>query len=728
MAAEFDDPDRIQSLAAELVAGDLAESIAQTDLPPEYFVAKAAEGAGEIQDLVLDQREGIEELRTRLVAQRRRLRGRAIGLAAAAATASLGIISISPLVSGLLLIAIALGLIGFLAFGLRSGRGGGRERTALELDGAERASKALLGRAVYGWLTEQVDLALGEIYATSLPAISPEGLAEIDDSDSEIATAAAADLESLVDAMPGGSIGISGPRGAGKTTLLKRVTTGAGRRESKVVAGIVVDAPVDYDAREFVLHLFARLCEAVLGPERVDGLRGWDRHFGAGSSPRLFSRLGRGPLLPRLGMLLIGAGTFLYLAVLGAQGEIHLAAFGPLALAISAAGLILTLISFALDPSRSRRWILAALGLAPGAGQDLVERAEQRLLQIWFQRTRSSGWSGAFKVPFGLEAGGERSTQLAENQLGFPDVVALYKEFVRILAEVGQVRIGIDELDKMDDERARRFLNEIKVIFRISGCFYLVSVSEDAMSYFERRGLPFRDVFDSSFDEVQRVGYLSYADSHRVLRRRVAGLPIQFVALCHILGGGLARDVIRVARDVCEREQGVSIDDVTAELCTRQLRSKCAAAQVAVRRLKDPLHVTLLSRWLRAIDLAAPDVATLVEMCQAFGDGYVAELGPPPVADAEALAEHREALSIALEIVTFAYFIATLTEFMPTLTTEAETKAAVANSVLDGLAQARQAFAVNPAEAWEALSRVRDHPLAMTTIAFPSLRVATEAT
>ena len=41
-------------------------------------------------------------------------------------------------------------------------------------------------------------------------------------------------------------------------------------------------------------------------------------------------------------------------------------------------------------------------------------------------------------------------------------------------------------------EDAQQFLNEIKVLFGIEHCFYLLSVSESAMSSFERPGLPFR--------------------------------------------------------------------------------------------------------------------------------------------------------------------------------------------------------------------------------------------
>jgi hypothetical protein len=728
---EFGQGIAFRALVAEQVHGALREAIAKTDLPEERFIEEAVAHEEEIRAEVISQQEAIAAAIGRARGARQGLR-QVVGLVAA--TTSLVAVGAGLFSTTLrdLLIAATVLAFGYLLSTflrgdaiLRRGAYGGRIRSS------EESYRTALERAAQAWIAERANQALGEIYGTSLPEINPNGLAEIDDGESEISTEAGTELEKLTDAMPGGSIGISGPRGAGKSTVLRRATSEASRRDpGKVAAGLVVDAPVDYDAREFILHLFARVCEEVLGPERVEALRGWSRRSGGGLSRRgagavLGVRIpaGTGPVL-----LVVAAG--LYVATLEAQGRLDIASLGPLALWLGALGLLLTLLAYApwaLNP-RVMPWPLGGIVRRRRLREaELRDRAALHLRQIWFQRTFSSGWSGALKTPLGIEAGGQRSTQLAENQLSLPDVVRLYKEFVAELVQDGEVRIGIDELDKMDDERARRFLNEIKVIFRISGCFYFVSVSEDAMSYFERRGLPFRDVFDSSFDDVLRVGYLPYRDSHRLLRRRIVGLPIQFAALCHILGGGLARDVIRVARDVCEHPQGSALEGITDELCTDQLRSKCAAAQVAVRRLEDPRHVTLLSHWLSRVEAAAPDPASLLELCQGFQVEFVEELGPAPENSPEALSEHREALSIALEIITFTYFVVTVRQFLLGLSDEAEMKAAITNSALDLLAKARQAFAINPGQAWDAVSRTRENPLRIEQIDRPKLHEPTKA-
>jgi hypothetical protein len=126
-----------------------------------------------------------------------------------------------------------------------------------------------------------------------------------------------------------------------------------------------------------------------------------------------------------------------------------------------------------------------------------------------------------------------------------------FRTFARtVAAEVHRsghrIFIGVDELDKIGSpDQAEQFLNEIKGIFGVPYLYFVVSVSDDALTAFERRGLPLRDAFDSSFDEIIHVDPLDYAESRRLLYRRVIGLSEPYVALCHCLAGGLPRDLIR---------------------------------------------------------------------------------------------------------------------------------------------------------------------------------------
>lgn len=583
-----------------------------------------------------------------------------------------------------------------------------------QLEALRAAYGRALRHAVRGWLTAAINDELTQRYGTVLPRLNPEGLAEIDGLDREVPTAARAAMAKRLERMPGGSIGIAGPRGAGKTTLIRQVTAAVNHRYP--VIGVVVDAPVEYDAREFVLHVFSKLCEEVLGPDRVAELRGWQQLPPRRATLR-WLRWNNRPYPPLLGPALAAIGLLGLLAIAFVEGNIEAADLRPWALAVAVLGGLLTYVSLILSPSMLVDFARSLVPIRTTLGNP-VATAELHLRQIWFQQSFSTGWSGSLKLPLGVQAGAEKTRQLAENQLSFPDVVGLYGKFVGLLTARGQVRIGIDELDKMSDETARRFLNEIKVIFRAPDCFYLVSVSEDAMSYFERRGLPFRDVFDSSFDEIVRVGYLDFAAVLQLLQKRVVGMPIQFAAVCHILGGGLPRDVIRVARELCEQRDGLSLSIVTARLVATQLRAKREAARIALRRLATPEWVLLLSSWLRALP-AGHEIDPLLEKCRSFRSDFLTALGDQPVGDAAQMRDHQEALAIALEVLTFTYLGVTLVEFTRTLGVTRLAEKAAADSAFDELAAARQAFSVNPGEAWEAISSFRQSRLGESAVDFP---------
>jgi hypothetical protein len=190
-------------------------------------------------------------------------------------------------------------------------------------------------------------------------------------------------------------------------------------------------------------------------------------------------------------------------------------------------------------------------------GASIAAAAHKHLARVRYLQTFTSGWSGSLNLPGGSSSGQyARSIARAEQPLSYPEIVDEFRSFARDVAagmhsHDGKVFIGVDELDKIGSaEQAERFLNEIKGIFGIPHLYFMVSVSDDALTAFERRGLPLRDAFDSSFDEIIHVGPLSYLESRRLLYRRVIGLSEPYVALCHCLAGGLARDVIRAARQV----------------------------------------------------------------------------------------------------------------------------------------------------------------------------------
>jgi hypothetical protein len=149
----------------------------------------------------------------------------------------------------------------------------GRER---ERDMSDKRYRSVLGDEVTASVRRAINVELSSL-STTFKIIDMRGLRELTSPEREVSTAATRELRDLMNSLDGGSLGISGPRGAGKTTLLHSFATGRSLLDRDAERrGLVVSAPVRYDARDFVLHLYASVCERVLYPDAA----------GTGTRPR----------------------------------------------------------------------------------------------------------------------------------------------------------------------------------------------------------------------------------------------------------------------------------------------------------------------------------------------------------------------------------------------------------------------------------------------------------
>ncbi len=336
--------------------------------------------------------------------------------------------------------------------------------------------------------------------------------------------------------------------------------------------------------------------------------------------------------------------------------------------------------------------------------------ADAWMQRIRYQQSFSSTWSGKAGVtrPLTLEATRGRGLSVAEVPMTLPQIVIGLQEYLRNASDVEPVVIAIDELDKMGSvEAAERFLNEVKAIFGVSNCYFLISVSEDAVANFERRGLPFRDVVDSSFDEVRRLSYLTLADSESLLAKRVVFLPYPFAALCHALSGGLARDLIRTTRALFDVRRTTGKTDM-ASLCralvTAELTAKRDGIVTAVRGLSDRLDVSSVLRTLGSVPVEDLSLKGLED-----------ELRLPFDAQGDHESGQLAALALAAlvrEFVGFRYLCVTLVEiFAHKVDFEVLRQMVQGLPTLhdfDELARARQGFTVDPVLAWQRISAVRE--------------------
>jgi hypothetical protein len=542
-------------------------------------------------------------------------------------------------------------------------------------------------------------------FSTEFELLDHRGLRALADPDREVSTAAGEQLLTLMASLSSGSIGLSGPRGVGKTTLIESFANGRSMPLDRKRIGLVVSAPVKYDAKEFVLHLFASLCERVINPRRLQYLQARDR---VSLQDRRRARLlGVFGLLTLL--VLAAAAAMLVFDKTLPEGPretayVLLAIGGLMAVGWRALG-----IRSEIDwDGLGFGWLPRLLGGARVAPPGSSERRALRLLeQIRFQQTVSSTLSGSARLPLGLAIGAESSVTTARVPWSLPEAVEEFRKYAASLTDTSYLVIGIDELDKMgSDVSAREFLNNVKGVFGVSGCYYLVSVSDDAMASFERRGMPVRDVFDSSFDAVQRVGYLTLGESRAVLDSRVVGLPIPYQCLCHCLAGGLPRDLIRVTRELVHQAQEnelTSMDELARAVVGVELRAKTAAAIEKIREA-DEDGSGRVQMWLDNQGGVLADAKSLEQSIGLFD--VWAGLDPPRGAH------------LAFEVATFDYYAATVLELfrdksrLINLLQGADTGAAGLDpcriEVLETLAKARQQFAISPDLAWRKIVEVRD--------------------
>ncbi|ANZ38555.1 hypothetical protein BBK82_23325 [Lentzea guizhouensis] len=397
--------------------------------------------------------------------------------------------------------------------------------------------------------------------------------------------------------MPG-AVGLAGARGAGKSTIIERAVRNEFTAHSRgPMLGVLTSAPVRYDARDFVLHIHSQVCQKVLdllaGPRESRGSesrREWDRLHRVHRFRAALADVARG--FVRAALLLgsaVGTAAVTWqrpwhqLADVGAawQTVVQFALdvrarpaeqLRQLSWQHAVAVLCSVLVTAALVTLLRRlvwpvcagtvvmlwRLIRSRIGrVRPHPDHTALRKiAEQHLRRNRFLQTHTEGWSGKVSGPRGTDLGVSRSLARTEQPWTHPEVVQRLRDFLELVVEVLEVEpiglsgivVGIDELDKIaDPDDAHRFLNEIKGIFGVEHCLFLVSVSDDALTAFERRGMPARDAFDSAFTSMIHVRPFTLEQSRTWLAQRALGIPEPFVWLCHCLSGGLPRDLGRVA-------------------------------------------------------------------------------------------------------------------------------------------------------------------------------------
>jgi hypothetical protein len=394
------------------------------------------------------------------------------------------------------------------------------------------------------------------VWSSRFRAETAPALVELDVADT-ISSATLRQLKRFIETHVTSAIGIAGPRGAGKTTLMEQLCYDRDLNSLNVR----VSAPVYYDAHQLVRLIHTRLARSMLSPRQLDRLR-----------PTVLPRIRQ--LLWQLAKV---AAVVICLAVLVSLWlweqdnytslPFHVGALSLLAICgLSFAALVLAFIAWRTLRRRSE-------ALAEPSTVSELARQQLELLR-WSVDTQQTAKAG-----IDLERlTAERETQVTRHErvLTHAESVDLLRDFLLDLARLSArpvVLVCIDELDKMSDpNKAVEMINGIKDLFHIPGVHFVVSVSTDALHRFAARGVPVRDVFDSSFDTIVNMRRLSAKESRLVISRRATDFCTPAVLFCHAWSGGHARDLIRTARACVDVRADSGTDVDLADLVEAVLR------------------------------------------------------------------------------------------------------------------------------------------------------------
>ena len=581
-----------------------------------------------------------------------------------------------------------------------------------------------------------INVYLKPSYAINLENIYASGLSGVFILSQTINTKAQSRLDFLFTNMTGGSIGISGPRGAGKSTLIQNYC-GPNRVVEKIkdkkILSVFTTAPVEYDSRDFIIHLFTSVIDSFLKLEgEVSNNNRLNSYQIGGNSNNMFVDQA---ILSRIRNFFFSFGllfiTFSFVIVLCNNPKIlgfpyifninlfHLFDIQPGT--VFKFGLTFFIASFFIEAllsgtskrnslqilfelllqNRQRKKRSILLENIENGKEAIVNNAKQLLQKIKFQHSFTSGWSGGLKIPFGLEGGVNNAETFAEKQMTNPEIICAFTQFINDIPEEYQIIIGIDELDKLEsDQQAQKFLNEIKSVFGLKRCFYLISVSENAMSNFERRGLPFRDAFDSSFDSIVYLDYFNLKEATLLLERRVIGKPMPFFYLSFCLSGGLPRDLIRAFRQLIEirinNDNVNTLSKICLSIINSEIKAKIRAVTFVSTRFVDlPQTPEFLEQLFNLQILDITNTSLLQFICDLKNwQSYLKHSIPEEPGELKDL--YKSLDTIVLEVIGYLSVMLTLLEFFNDNMTQESIQGAEVSDDFLKLAQSKQAMAINP--------------------------------
>jgi hypothetical protein len=327
----------------------------------------------------------------------------------------------------------------------------------------------------------------------------------------------------------GGAYGLHGPRGSGKSWLMLRAI---GQANQAGGMGLWFPCPSEYaEASEFLSALSDNLANAVE-----------QRYIRNDLSWAAMRWLQRGLALVVAVPVVVAVVSYAARGLTGRLTTFFSVLPADLWAATGAALAALCLLS-----------VVQFVRVSRPKGQ-LARQATAVRERIRYTTALKQGNEVGVSATFHL-AGTFRRTREKDLDERPTTVASLVFDFRRLAEAVTaatgkRLVIGIDELDKIDDEKAaRKLLRDIKGVFEIPGVFFLVSVSQEAATALQLGALQGkgRNEFNSSFYTVIEMPPLDPADVSKIAKARGHPVSPALARLLCLLSAGNVRELIRLA-------------------------------------------------------------------------------------------------------------------------------------------------------------------------------------
>ncbi|MET8298184.1 hypothetical protein ABZW02_29655 [Streptomyces sp. NPDC005180] len=353
------------------------------------------------------------------------------------------------------------------------------------------------------------------------------------------------------------------------------------------------------------------------------------------------------------------------------------------------------------------------------AGSALVSRCQDYLYRLQTVQSSSSALNTSAVAQL-VTLGTAHTSSLSTVPLSFPELVDNFRRLLGLIAaekarQGEYVVIAIDEVDRLgSDTKALAFLSEIKAILGVPHVHYLISVAEDVGATFVRRGLPHRDVTDSSLDDILHVQPSTLAESQQILSARSETLTGPYTALAHSLSGGGLRDLLRYGLQILEmqdKSQSNELIEISRHLILEELSETLAGFRILLSKHQfSPNTSPILGSFgalVRDLQLPCPCAAmSLQPTLERFAFYGSADRPGVPV-DLELVDTTRQLID---EASAYAYFSLTLLDIFSSSGLDRRTAAAAAfgrEGDLQRLADARQELGISPYSARTLLDAIR---------------------